>query len=80
MNFLIRSDCCSLDEKTASTYETTVLTRTGKRGVVIMNRAERERERERRGREIGDEGRRERGVYARSGCVLVGFLRDVARR
>ena len=33
-----------------------------------MNRGERERER-------GDEGRRERGVYARSGVGWVGFER-----
>ena len=37
-----------------------------------MNRGERERER-------GDEGRRERGVYARSGVGWVG-LRDVGRQ
>ena len=35
-----------------------------------MNRGERERERE---RERGDEGRREKGVYARSGVWVGGF-------
>ena len=37
-----------------------------------MNRGEREREIE---RERGDEGRGERGVYARSGVGWVGFER-----
>ena len=36
MDFLIRSEWWSEDEKTAYTYETAVLTRTGKRGVVII--------------------------------------------
>ena len=47
MDFLIRSEWWSEDEKTAYTYETTVLTRTGKSCGNYMNRGEGERERER---------------------------------
>ena len=74
MDFLIRSEWWSEDEKTAYTYETTVLTRTGKVGVVIIWIEEREGERER-----GDEGRRERGCML--GLGLGGWvLRDVGRQ